>query len=67
MTLGCRARRTMAAATRVATSRVLLVVMAPWTGTTGSVLSPLVRSYGGVCATDVQEPNVEEPCMEQSS
>jgi hypothetical protein len=57
----------MAAATRVATSRVLLVVMAPWTGTTGSVLSPLVRSYGGVCATDVQEPNVEEPCMEQSS
>jgi hypothetical protein len=43
----------VAAVARVATARVLLVVMAPWAGTEGAVPSPLVRSCGGVGATDV--------------
>jgi hypothetical protein len=28
------------------------------------VMSPLVRSYGGDGATDVQEPGVDEPSVE---
>jgi hypothetical protein len=50
---------------RVATTRVLLVVMAQWDGTAGAVSSPLVRSCEGVGGTDVQEPGMEEPFVEE--
>jgi hypothetical protein len=65
VTLGCRALRTVAAVARTVTARVLLVVMVPWASTTGAVSSPLVRSYGGVGAVDVQERGVEEPSEEE--
>jgi hypothetical protein len=55
----------VAAVVRAAIAWVLLVVMAPWVGTAGAVSSPLFRSYSGVSATDVQEPDVGEPCVEQ--
>jgi hypothetical protein len=42
-------------------ARVILVVIAPLTGTAGVVSSPLVHSCGGVDVTDMQEPGVEEP------
>jgi hypothetical protein len=47
------------------TTLVILVVMAPWAGTVVAVSPPLVRSYGGDGAVDVQEPGVEEPCMNE--
>jgi hypothetical protein len=50
---------------RVATVRVLLVMMAPWADTVGAVSSSLVCSCGGVGAVDVQEPDVEEPNGEE--
>jgi hypothetical protein len=53
-------------------ARVIMVVMASWVSTVGTVLLPLVRSCGGVSVADVQEPDVEEPsggepCVEQLS
>jgi hypothetical protein len=53
------------AATRAATARVILVVMAPLAGTTGAVSSPFVRSCGGVSVADMQEPDVEESSGEE--
>jgi hypothetical protein len=38
-------------------ARVILVVIAPLTGTAGVVSSPLVHSCGGVDVTDMQEPS----------
>jgi hypothetical protein len=59
----------VAVAARAATAQVLLVVMVLWAGTMRVMLSPLVRSYGGISAAGVQEPdeeepNGEEPCVE---
>jgi hypothetical protein len=49
---------------RAVTARVLLVETVPWVSIVGVVMSPLVRSYGGDGATDVQEPGVDEPSVE---
>jgi hypothetical protein len=62
----------VAAAARAVTARVILVVMVPWASTAGVVSSPLVRSCGGVDATDEQELGMvesmeEEPCVEEPS
>jgi hypothetical protein len=57
--LGNRALRMVATV-----ARVILVVIAPLTGTAGVVSSPLVHSCGGVDVTDMQEPGMEEPYME---
>jgi hypothetical protein len=49
------------------TTRVILVVIAPWVGTAGAVSLPLVRSCGGISAADEQEPDVGEPSVEEPS
>jgi hypothetical protein len=57
----------VASAARAATAWVLLVVMVPWADTAVAVMSPLVRSCGGVGATDEQEPSVESPMLGEVS
>jgi hypothetical protein len=52
-------------AVRAVIARVILVVMASSADTEGAVMPSLVRSCGGDAAADVQEPNVEELCMEE--
>jgi hypothetical protein len=52
-------------AVRVATTLVILVVMAPWAGTVVAVSPLLVRSCGGNDATDMQEPDAKEPCVDE--
>jgi hypothetical protein len=55
----------VAVAVQAATARMILVVMAPSAGTMRVVSPHLVRSYGGNGATDVQEPSVVEPSVEE--
>jgi hypothetical protein len=54
----------VAVVVRAATAWVILV-MAPSIGTKGAVLPPLVCSYGGDGAVDVQEPDVVESSVEE--
>jgi hypothetical protein len=63
VTLGCRVRQTMTTVTQVATARVLLVVTVLWAGTMDAVSPPLVCSYKGNSATDVQEHGAVEPSV----
>jgi hypothetical protein len=53
----------MTTVTQVATARVLLVVTVLWAGTMDAVSPPLVCSYKGNSATDVQEPGAVEPSV----
>jgi hypothetical protein len=59
--LECWVHQMVAVVARVATARVLLVVMVPWAGTEGAVSPPLYHSCGGNGAADEQDPSVEEP------
>jgi hypothetical protein len=52
-------------AVRAVIAWVILVVMALSADTEGAVLPSLVRSCGGDAVADVQEPGVEELCMEE--
>jgi hypothetical protein len=65
--LGCRVHRTVTVAAQVATTLIILVVMAPLARTVGVVSSPLVRSCKGVDVANVHEPDVEEPFVEEPS
>jgi hypothetical protein len=57
----------MAAADRATAAQSVSVMMASSVGTMEVGSPPLVRSYGGVGGTDVQEPSMEEPSGEQPS
>jgi hypothetical protein len=70
--LGCRVLKMVAVMARAATAQVPLVATVPWASTKGVVPPPLVRSCGGDGATDekelgVEEPSVEELCVEKPS